>query len=513
MRAGWALARHDALLPREYQDKLPAPARLLGRFARLFAHPDRAANPGARFARALESLGPAYVKLGQFLATRGDIVGDHFAEGLATLKDKMAAFPLEDAKAAIAAEFGQPCEALFSEIAPAMSAASVAQVHRARTTEGGDVAVKVLRPGIERAIARDVRAFRLAGGLMQRFIPASRRFEPIAFVETLSRSLVLEMDLRLEAAAAAEMDEVSVDIENFRVPGVDWDRSAKRVMTTSWIDGAPLSDAAAVEALGVDRKALGVTAIRAFLTSALDHGVFHADMHEGNLFVDRDGALVAVDFGIMGRIGPDERRYLAEILHGFLVRDYRRIAQVHLEAGYVPDRHSVEDFAAALRSVGEPIFGKRANEVSMGRVLLQLLEVTELFDMALRPELILLQKTMVQVEGVARRLDRDHDIWEASRPVVEHWMRRELGPQGVANDAIADMRRLRAAVKRLPRSLEDFNTAAETLTESGLRLDDDTLARLAAAQSRATRGRAVAVWILALGVSAVAFASVAAAFN
>lgn len=513
IRAAWTLARHDALLPREYQDKLPPGARLLGRLARLIANPRRAANPGARFARALEKLGPAYVKLGQFLSSRGDIVGAEFAEGLATLKDRMPAFPQRAAERAVETEFARPVAELFAEFGPAIAAASVAQVHRARTTEGREVAVKVLRPRIETRITRDVAAFRLGAKLVEAFAPPARRLDPRGFVETLARSLTLEMDLRLEAASAAEIDEIAARVDGFRAPGVDWDRSGKRVMTTEWVDGAPLSDAAAVDALGVDRKALGVTAIRAFLTCALDHGVFHADMHEGNLFAAPDGDLVAVDFGIMGRIGAAERRYLAEILHGFLVRDYARIARVHFEAGYVPEGHAVDDFAAALRAVGEPIFGKRASEVSMGRVLLQLFEVTELFDMRLRPELVLLQKTMVQVEGVARRLDPEHDIWEASRPVVERWMRRELGPQGLAADALTDARRLRAALKRLPAALEDLNAAAAAMTEGGLRLDDDTLARLARAQARATRMRTLGVWALALGVGALAAAGVAAALG
>jgi ubiquinone biosynthesis protein len=258
--------------------------------------------------------------------------------------------------------------------------------------------------------------------------------------------------------------------------------------------------------------------VRAFLTAALDHGVFHADMHEGNLFAGAkdgkwEGRLWAVDFGIMGRIGPAERRYLAEILHGFLKRDYQRIAEVHFEAGYVPDRHGVAEFAAALRAVGEPVFGKTANQVSMGRLLLQLFEITELFDMHLRPELVLLQKTMVQVEGVARRLDPQHDIWAAARPVVERWIRRELGPEGVARDLAADVRRLRAAVRRLPGALQDLNAAAEAIAQGGVRLDEATVRRLAEANARATRERGWAVWVLALAGVALAGAAVAAALG
>lgn len=512
-RAAFVLARHDALLPEEYQAKLPPAGRLLGRLARLIADPRREASPGQRLARALEALGPAYVKLGQFLATRGDVIGVAFAEGLASLKDKMTPFSAEEAADAIEAELGQPLVRLFAGLGPPIAAASVAQVHRATARDGRALAVKVLRPGVEQRIAKDMAAFRLGADLLERFVPPARRLRPKALVATLGRSLRLEMDLRLEAASAAEMDEIAATIDNFRVPEVAWELSGKRVLTTEWIEGAALSDDAALAAAGVDKPELAVTVIRAFLSSALDFGVFHADMHEGNLFADPQGRLVAVDFGIMGRIGRGERRYLAEILHGFLVRDYGRIAEVHFAAGYVPGHHGVDDFASALRAVGEPIFGRRASEVSMARVLLQLFEITELFDMALRPELVLLQKTMVQAEGVARRLDPQHDIWEAARPVVARWMARELGPEGLARDAVADVRRLGSAVKRLPQALEELNAAAEAMALDGVKLDNDTLARLAREQARAGRSRTLALWVLALSAAAIAIAGVAAAWG
>ncbi|MGD2132553.1 MAG: 2-polyprenylphenol 6-hydroxylase [Maricaulaceae bacterium] len=512
-RAAFVLARHDALLPKEYQDKLPATARLLGRLARLLARRDDGANPGARFARALEKLGPAYVKLGQFLATRGDIFGPEFTEGLASLKDSMAAFPTLEAERAIEAEFGHNPGSLFSAFGPPVAAASVAQVHKAQTTDGKLVAVKVLRPNIERRLERDVRAFRLGAAITEALAPGARRLEPKAFVETLARSLKAETDLRLEAAAASELGDQAMDIENFVAPAVDWSRSGRRVLTTEWVDGAPLTDPAALDALGIDREALATTVVRAFLACALDHGSFHADMHEGNLFATKDGELAAVDFGIVGRIGPAERRYLAEILYGFIERDYERVAKVHFEAGYVPESHRVEDFASALRAVGEPVFGKSADQVSMGRLLLQLFDITDLFDMHLRPALVLLQKTMVQVEGVARRLDPQHDIWAAARPVVERWIRRELGPEGVARDAVDDLRRLRDAVKRLPTALEEFNTAASAVAAGGVRLDDDTLSRLAKANARETRGRGLAIWVIAISGAALAGAAVAAALG
>ncbi len=528
-RAGWVLARHDALLPDAHRAAVPAPVRWLGWAARLGA--GRGARPGSalqadashgeRFAAALEQLGPAYVKLGQFLATRGDMVGPEFAAGLAGLKDRAAPFTTDAAREALEAEFPGRAEHLFGPLGASVAAASVAQVHKVTMRDGRVCAVKILRPQIETRVARDISALRRAARWAHALVPASRRLEPIAFVDTIAKAAHREMDLRLEAAAASEMSETAPP--GFHPAQVDWSRSGKRVLTTDWMDGPALSDAAGLEAAGVDRAALAVTVIRVFLSCALDTGVFHADMHEGNLFALPQGSpsqappypanLGAVDFGIVGRIGPKERRYLAEILHGFLQRDYARIAEVHFEAGYVPAHQDVSEFAAALRAVGEPIFGKSAGEVSMGRLLLQLFEVTAQFDMHLRPELVLLQKTMVQAEGVARGLDPAFDMWEAARPVVAGFMRRELGPEGLVRDAAADVSRLRAAVRRLPQALEDLNAAADTAAGAGWRLDDETVARLARAQARATRGRTFATWVLALAATALAAAGVAAAIG
>jgi ubiquinone biosynthesis protein len=290
------------------------------------------------------------------------------------------------------------------------------------------VAVKVLRPGVEHRIRADIRALRLAARFAERMGAEARRLEPRAAVATVARSLELELDLRLEAAGASELGEVMARDPYMRAPEVIWDGVGKRVLTLAWAEGIPLSDPAAFAQEGLDRPALATQLIRAFLAQALDHGVFHADLHEGNLFVTPPDRLMAVDYGIIGRLGPAERRYLAEILWGFLERDYQRVSRVHFEAGYVPAHHSVEAFAQAIRAVGEPIFGHNAKAVSMGRILGQLFEITALFDMRLRPELVLLQKTMVTVEGVARRIDPEHDIWAAADPVVRRWIARELSP-------------------------------------------------------------------------------------
>jgi ubiquinone biosynthesis protein len=307
----------------------------------------------------------------------------------------------------------------------------------------------VLRPGIEARVAADTEALREGARLAETWAPASRRLEPRAFAETVIRALELELDLRFEAAGAEELRAVMAHDGYMRAPAVCWEGVARRVLTLEWAPGAPLSDPAALTGAGLDRPALANNLIRAFLAQALDHGVFHADLHEGNLFVAAPARLTAVDFGIVGRLGPGERRYLAEILWGFLRRDYVRVARVHFEAGYVPAHHDEAAFAQALRAVGEPVFGLKARDVSMGRLIAQLFEITALFDMRLRPELVLLQKTMVTVEGVARRIDPEHDIWAAAEPVVARWIARELSPVARLRDIARDARAVVSALARL----------------------------------------------------------------
>jgi ubiquinone biosynthesis protein len=448
--AGWVLLRHDALIPREIDPLLPASARFGAGVLRLLSGPAaRKGRPGERLARAFETLGPVSIKLGQLLSTRADIFGQVFAQDLAHLKDRLAPFPLERAKAEVEAGLGKPLADLFSNFEPATAAASLAQAHPARLADGRKVAVKVLRPGVERRVAADLGAMALGAAIVERAAPQLSRLEPRAFVATVARSMELELDMRLEAAAASELAEVMARDPYMRAPPVVWEGVGKRVLTLEWVEGTPLSDPAALTLPGLDRKTLADNVIRAFLAQALDHGVFHADLHEGNLFVQAPDRLNAVDFGIVGRLGPAERRFLAEILWGFIRRDYRRIAEVHFEAGYVPARHAVDDFAQALRAVGEPIVGRTAADVSMGRLLGQLFEITGLFDMHLRPELVLLQKTMVTVEGVARRIDPGNDIWEAARPIVERWIGRELSPLARARDLVASGQKALEGLARL----------------------------------------------------------------
>ncbi|MDP3175552.1 MAG: 2-polyprenylphenol 6-hydroxylase, partial [Phenylobacterium sp.] len=405
--------------------------------------------------------GPVAIKLGQLMSTRADVFGAEFAQDLSRLKDRLAPFSQELARSEVELALGRPIESLFAHFGPPVAGASLAQAHEATLIDGRRVAVKVLRPRIERRVARDAEVLALAAGLAEHWSVPARRLEPRAFAATVIRATELELDLRLEAAGADELGEVMARDGYMRAPKVIWDGVGKRVLTLEWAAGMALSDAAALEQPGLDRKALADNLIRAFLAQALDHGVFHADLHEGNLFAAAPAQLTAVDYGIVGRLSADERRYLAEILLGFLERDYERVARVHFEAGYVPAVHSVPAFAQALRAVGEPMFGRNASQVSMSRVLTQLFEITALFDMRLRPELVLLQKTMMTVEGVARRIHPEHDIWAAADPVVRRWMMRELSPPAQVKRLLQDATLALRNLARLAEPVAPVVVAAE----------------------------------------------------
>jgi ubiquinone biosynthesis protein len=453
--AVWALVRNDALLPRELDHAYPPSVATLAKTLRLFAgRGARNGRPGERLARSLEGMGPVATKLGQMLSTRGDFFGREFAEDLGRLKDRLPPFPTPVARAEVERALGRPIESLYAEFGEALGSASLAQAHEAKLKDGRKVAVKVLRPGIEARVADDAESLMLAARLVARWISLARRLEPVAFAETVIRATLLELDLRLEAAGADELREVMAMDGYMTAPHIVWEGVAKRVLTMEWAPGWPLSDPDALIQPGLDRQATADNLIRAFLSQALDHGVFHADLHEGNLFAAAPSRLTAVDFGIIGRIGPPERRYLAEILWGFLNKDYEGVARTHFNAGYVPAHHSVAAFAQALRAVGEPVFGRKASEVPMSRVLMQLFEITALYDMHLRPELVLLQKTMTMVEGVARRIQPDHDIWTAADPVVRRWMARELSPAArirrFADEAATALRNLARLIENPP---------------------------------------------------------------
>ncbi len=515
-KAGIVLAGHGVSFVPKGQ-KVPF-ALTLARAAtlpfRLIAWPFNAGQAKeTRISRALASLGPSYIKLGQFLATRADIIGVELAADLSHLQDRLPPFSDAEARAAVEEALGGRLEDHFAEFGPAVAAASIAQVHKAIVIENGqrrEVAVKILRPGVERRFKNDLDSFAFAARQIERFHPPTRRLKPMAVVDNLARTTQLEMDLRLEAAAISEMAENTKPDEGFGVPEVDWKRTQKRVLTTSWIDGVPISNHAALIERGFDLKKLGNTVLRAFLTHAMRDGFFHADMHQGNLLVTGDGKVVAVDFGIMGRLGPRERRFLAEILHGIITRDYTRAAEVHYWAGYVPPHHPVAVFAQALRAVGEPIQGRSAEEISMADLLGQLFAYTEVFDMQTRPELILLQKSMVIVEGVGRSLDPSLNLWSAAEPIAKAWLDDNLGPAGRLREAGEGASTLAKVLGELPSVLSQAERAAAGFAEmarGGIRLDEDTIRGLTREEARHGWWTRLALWIGALALVALALSS------
>ena len=509
-RAGFTVLRHGARVVPD-DASLPEPVQIFARITAPLRKRAKASGNEQKLSSALTALGPSYIKLGQFLATRDDVVGREIARDLAQLQDKLPPFSMSEAKRAIKDALGEPVEKLFEEFSEPVAAASIAQVHKAtvRQKDGTlkTVAVKILRPNVESRFRKDLESYYFAARLIERLHPPTRRLRPYAIVDTLAKSVAVEMDLRMEAAAISEMAENTADDEDFRVPGIDWTRNARRVLTLEWIDGIPLSDHEALEAAGHDLKKLGTTLMQSFLKHAMRDGFFHADMHPGNLFVDEAGCIVAVDFGIMGRLKPRERRFLAEILHGFITRDYTRVSEVHFEAGYIPRNQSVEMFAQALRAIGEPLMDKTAEEISMALLLGQLLQYTEVFDMETQPQLLMLQKTMVVVEGVARMLDPQLNMWTSSEPVVKAWMEKNLGVEGKLHDAAEGVEQVGHFVGEIPKLLGQAEMAAEAFADmahDGLRLDQSSINRLADEQARRGKGGRWALWIGALSLLAMA---------
>nr|WP_310203146.1 2-polyprenylphenol 6-hydroxylase [Ancylobacter sp. 3268] len=501
-RAGYVMAR-EGVLARVDPDILPPGTEPLFRLARLIERRDGRSSAAALGA-ALSRLGPSYVKLGQFLATRPDVVGVEMARDLEVLQDRMPAFPQGVAEAAIARTLDRPVAAVYAALGPPIAAASIAQVHQGETREAEgtprQVAVKVLRPDVQARFHADLSSFYRAARIGERASPEGQRLRLVAIVDTLARSVAMEMDLRLEAAALSELAQNTAAETDFRVPAVDWDRTGREVLTTEWIDGIKLNDMEGLRAAGHDLPELGRILMQSFLRHALRDGFFHADMHPGNLFIDAEGRLVAVDCGIMGRLGVKERRFLAEILYGFITRNWIRTAEVHFEAGYVPMHHSVEDFAQAIRAIGEPIHSRSASEISMAKLLTLLFEVTALFDMKTRPELLLLQKTMVVVEGVARTLDPDLNMWRTAEPVVRAWIERNLGPAGKLEEAAHGLQAVGRGLQALPDLIAQGQRIASQLdrsTRDGLALAPETVEAIGRAEGRGNRGLTWALWVIA----------------
>ena len=504
IRIGLTLARYDALFP---LDALPAaiPFQRVGRALKL-RHAGSLERPGQRLAAAFGELGPSFIKLGQLLSTRADLFGEEITLDLASLQDRLPPFPGREARALIEAEFANPLKDLFASFdETAVAAASIAQVHFAQTTEGRDVAVKVLRPGIVEAFSRDLDLFLWLARLSERLQPLLRRLKPAEVVEMLAEVVRFEMDLRFEAAAASELAENFAGDPDFRVPRVDWRRTGRRVLTLERISGVRIDDRAALIAAGHRIDDLVVKAAGAFFNQVFRDGFFHADLHPGNMFVDASGAIVVVDFGIMGRLDRATRFYLADMLLGFLSGDYRRVAEVHFTAGYVPPRRSVDAFAQACRAIGEPILGRPLQEISFARLLGQLFQVTEQFEMETQPQLLLLQKTMVQVEGLGRRLDPEVNIWALGRPLIEAWMRENRGPEARLQQGLET---LAEVIDRVPRLIRDLERLVGDWSREGVIMHAETLAAQAAKRARHLAILLVPVWLVTASLVAIALALV-----
>jgi ubiquinone biosynthesis protein len=451
LKWGRTLARHGALRGIESDPMTPPQVRSVARIARFGTRQP----PNPDYARALQDIGPAAIKLGQALSTRPDLVGERAAQNLSLLQDDLPPAPFAAIKRTIETSFEAPLETLYAEFDKVpVGAASIAQVHRARTTDGHDVAVKVLRPGIEEEFAKALETYEWAAAHVERYGGEAQRLRPRLVVAHFRQWTARELDLQREAASASELKENMVAEPDFYVPEIDWRRTARRVLTLEWMPGVKLNDREALVAAGHDCPKLAATLVRAFLRQAVVDGFFHADLHHGNLFALPDGKIAAIDFGIMGRIDRRARVWLAEILYGLITGNYRRVAEIHFEAQYVPGHHSVDEFATALRAAGEPIRGLPVKEISVGRMLESLFTITRDFDMPTQPHLLLLQKTMVMEEGVALSLDPDINMYEAAGPFVEEWMRSELGPEArIADRLVRDFRTL-AGLPDLVRRLE-----------------------------------------------------------
>ena len=421
-------------------------------------------DEGERLSSSLESMGTTFIKLGQFLSTRPDIIGEELSKKLENLQDKLPPFSLIQAKEIIKNDLGDDTYNSIINLSEPIAAASIAQVHKAQINDNGtikEVAIKILRPNIKKIFNDEIDAMMLFAFLIESFVKKTKRLKLVEVVFLLKEITNLEMDLRFEAAAANEYAENTKNDVGFRVPQIYWNYTSENVMTLDWVDGVSIRETQELKDKSFDTKKIAEDIIQNFLRHAVRDGFFHADMHQGNIFIDNDGQIVPIDFGIMGRLDNMSKRFLAEILFGFIQRDYRKVAEVHLVAGLVPKEVPIDDLAQALRSIGEPIFGQAVKDISGGKLLKQLFDVTEKFNMQTQPQLLMLQKTMVVVEGVARKLNPDTNIWTTSKPVLENWLKETKDPMTKINETLQNTSEV---IKRLPEFPEIMDKANQALT-------------------------------------------------
>ena len=470
-----AIISEESLIPKNNQNKVP----FLFKTLKLLLFVKK--NKNTDLSKTLRKLGPTWIKLGQFLSTRPDIIGKDLSDKLKKLQDKVEPFTITKAKEILQKEFKEDYEDIFIEIMPSEAAASIAQVHKGKVklnNEKYDVAVKILRPNIEREIKRDLRNFFVTAKIMERFSKEAKRLRLVEVVKTLAESLSMEIDLRLEAAAQSEIRENVINDDYFNVPDVYWDLTRKNILISDWVDAIPAKDMNKITEEGFNKKKIGKNILKTFLTTSIRDGLFHADMHQGNLFIEKEEKIIAVDFGIVGHLDFESKQYLNNILLGFINRDYDKIANVHFEAGYVPETEDKKKFAQALRSIGEPIQGKEASDISIGNLLTQLFEITNQFNMKTQPQLLLLQKTMVVVEGVAREYDPNLNIWTESEPILNELSKIDfVNKFNFSTDEVVN--RAKDIILNLPKNIDgvkkNINQMGKIIDYQGIKIHPESL--------------------------------------